>query len=25
LILIVGISVHLQELGFYKPSLAPVP
>jgi hypothetical protein len=25
LILTVGISVHLQELGFYKPSLPPVP
>jgi hypothetical protein len=25
LILIVGISVRLQELGFYKPSLPPVP
>jgi hypothetical protein len=25
LILTVGISVRLQELGFYKPSLPPVP
>jgi hypothetical protein len=25
LILIVGISIRLQELGFFKPSLPPVP
>ena len=25
MILTVGISVRLQELGFYKPSLPPVP